>query len=324
MMQRIFSVLLRIRRVYIMAGLLLATLIVLVWGLAFDAPRGFPEGQTVTIPQGLTTQEIAELLYAERVIESRTLFVTLTRTLFNGYSVKAGEYFFSRSVGPLVVAYRVSSGVYGVEPEVITIAEGLTIREIAERVEETFPHISAEDFRDRADGLEGYLFPNTYHFAPNVSANTIITTMEAEFNNQIEQLRLENSFDQPLSDIVIMASILEREARQFETQQRVAGILWERLAIGMPLQVDAVFGYIFDRETFHPSFADLEIDSPYNTYLYAGLPPGPINNPGIQSLRAAINPIESDYLFYLTGRDGIMYYGRTFEEHRLNRARYLD
>jgi len=307
-----------------MAGLMAATIFVLFWAVFFDAPKHFPVGETIVIPQGVTTEEIAVLLEDLNVIESKKLFLGLTRTIFNGNNIKAGEYFFSNKVGPLIVAYRVATGLHGVEPIQVTFAEGFTIREIANRVEATFPHISAEEFTKKAEGLEGYLFPNTYNFSPKVSAQTIVDTMYREFQKQIEILEKEIDFDRPLSDIVVMASILEREARQFETKQVVSGILWERINIGMALQVDAVFGYILNKETFHPSLADLEIDSPYNTYKYRGLPPGPISNPGIDSLRAAVDPIESEYLFYLTGRDGVMYYAQTFDGHRNNRARYLD
>jgi len=307
-----------------MAGLLTVTFLVLFWGAFFDAPKNFPIGETITIPQGVTTEEIAQLLYDADVIESKSLYVGSTRLFFNATKVKAGEYFFSNKVGPLIVAYRIASGIHGVEPISITLAEGLTIREMAELIENKFPHIQAEDFKKKAEGLEGYLFPDTYNFVPKVSAQTIVNTMYAEFERQIDQLREEVDFDKPLSDVVVMASILEREARQLETKQKVSGILWERINIGMALQVDAVFGYIFDRSTFHPSLEDLETDSPYNTYKNRGLPPGPISNPGIDSLRAAVDPIETEYLFYLTGLDGAMYYARTFDGHRRNRALYLD
>jgi len=324
MIQNIFSVLLRIRRVYIMAGLLTVTFLVLFWGVVFDAPKHFPIGETITIPQGVSTGEIAQLLYEADVIESKKLYTNLTRVFFNANEVKAGDYFFSNKVGPLIIAYRVAKGVHGVEPINITLSEGLTIREMAENIAITFPHISPEEFKKEAEGLEGYLFPNTYRFLPNVSAQTIVNTMHNEFEQQIKTLREELNFDVPLSDIVIMASILEREARQFETKREVSGILWNRIEIGMALQVDAVFGFIFERSTYHPSLEDLEIDSPYNTYKNRGLPPGPISNPGIDSLRAAADPVETSYFFYLTGDDGVMHYAETFDGHRRNRSLYLD
>ena len=103
----------------------------------------------------------------------------------------------------------------------------------------------------------------------------------------------------------------------------VAGILWHRIALGMPLQVDAVFGYIFDKQTFSPSLADLKVDSPYNTYTHRGLPPGPISNPGLESLLAAATPTKTSYLYYLTGSDGAMHYAKTLAQHKANRVKYL-
>ena len=126
-----------------------------------------------------------------------------------------------------------------------------------------------------------------------------------------------------LSDIVIMASLVEKEARTDVNRRIVAGVLWNRLALGMPLQVDAVFGYIFDRDTYSPSFEDLKVDSPYNTYTHKGLPPGPISNPGLESIYAALYPTKTNYLYYLTGKDTLMHYARTYAEHVANQTKYL-
>lgn len=103
----------------------------------------------------------------------------------------------------------------------------------------------------------------------------------------------------------------------------VAGILYNRLKLGMPLQVDAVFGYIFGRDTYSPSFADLKVDSPYNTYTHKGFPPGPIANPGFDSLQAALHPAKTKYLYYLTGKDNLMHYATTYAGHQANQKRYL-
>jgi UPF0755 protein len=307
-----------------MGGLLVVAVLTLLWGVTFDAPKQFPIGETITIPQGVNTEEIATILYDARVITSKKLYLTLARSFFDSSKAQAGDYFFSNKVGPLIVAYRIANGIQGVEPISITFAEGTTIAQMAKKIEVQFPHIKAEQFEKSAEGLEGYLFPETYNFVPNVSVQTIVDTMYAEFERKIALLQEEEPFDMPLSDVVIMASILEREARQFETKRIVSGILWERIEIGMALQVDAVFGYIFGRDTYSPSFEDLEIDSPYNTYTNGGLPPGPISNPGIESLRAAIDPVKTEYLFYLTGNDGSMYYAQTFDGHKRNRSLYLD
>jgi UPF0755 protein len=103
----------------------------------------------------------------------------------------------------------------------------------------------------------------------------------------------------------------------------VAGILYNRLAHNMPLQIDAVFGYIYGRDTYSPSYKDLRVDSPYNTYTHVGLPPTPIDNPSLDSLLAAVNPEKTTYLYYLTGRDGTMHYATTYKEHQANVRKYL-
>ena len=103
----------------------------------------------------------------------------------------------------------------------------------------------------------------------------------------------------------------------------IAGILWNRLERNMPLQADAVFGYIFDRDTYSPSFADLKVDSPYNTYTHKGLPPGPICNPGLDSIQAALHPAKTNYLYYLVDKNGVIHYATTYAEHRLNEQKYL-
>lgn len=125
-----------------------------------------------------------------------------------------------------------------------------------------------------------------------------------------------------ISDVIIMASILEGEALP-KDRQVVAGILWKRLSIGMPLQVDATFRYINGKGTYDLTADDLKIDSPYNTYIHKGLPPGPISNPGIDAISASLNPIPTKYLYYLTEKDGTIHYAKTFTEHIANKNKYL-
>ena len=120
-----------------------------------------------------------------------------------------------------------------------------------------------------------------------------------------------------------MASIIEKEAHTSDDRRVISGILWERLKIGMPLQVDATFLYINGKNTYDLSVDDLAIDSPYNTYKYAGLPIGPIGNPGLDSLEAALAPMTSPYLYYLSDKSGKTYYARTFNEHKRNREKYM-
>jgi UPF0755 protein len=188
------------------------------------------------------------------------------------------------------------------------------------------PAFNRAQFEEIAIPLEGYLFPDTYFFPTDVTPEEVIERVYGNFNETMSRMDGEfEAFNRSLHDVTIMASLLEREGRSLKEKRMLAGILWHRIAIDMPLQVDAVFGYINNRATYSPSFADLEVDSLYNTYKYKGLPPGPIANPGYESLLAAVTPSDTGaLLYYLTGNDGLMHYAKTFNEHKSNRARFLD
>ena len=125
-------------------------------------------------------------------------------------------------------------------------------------------------------------------------------------------------------EILTMASILEKEASKIKDRQQIAGVLWHRIDVGMPLQVDAVFPYIIGKNTFELTREDLAVDSPYNTYKYKGLPPGPIGNPGLDSILAAATPIKSKYVFFLSDKQGNFHYAVTYAQHLVNKAKYLD
>lgn len=238
--------------------------------------------------------------------------------------VQSGAYLFSTPQNVFVIAYRLAIGDYGLPPVRITFPEGETVRDYAERVHAAFPSIIESDFLALAKPYEGYVFPDTYLFLASSDVATIVQTMRANFTAKIAPLTEGvNASGHSLSDIITLASLVEREARSVENKRIVAGVLWNRLRLGMPLQVDAVFGYIYGRDTYSPSFADLKIDSPYNTYTHKGLPPGPISNPGIESIDAAVNPTRTDYLYYLTGKDNLMHYATTYAQHQANQKKYL-
>ena len=180
------------------------------------------------------------------------------------------------------------------------------------------------DFIAKAKSLEGYLFPDTYIFQTNTGVYTVIEAMQANYNRKIATVEDKiKASGKTESDIIKMASIVEEEGRTTETRQIVAGILWKRLALSMPLQVDSSFKYINGKTTATLTTADLKIDSPYNTYLYKGLPPTPICNPGLDSIIAVLSPIKTDYLYFLTDKDGVMHYAKTFDEHVANKQKYL-
>jgi len=312
-------------RVGLVAAILLA--LVLIFTVFFRRPAGFPERVLVTIPAGATLNQTADLLVRERVISSPFIFKSLVLIFAPRSGVKAGDYYFEKPLGVFSTARRLAGGRFGLTPIRVTVPEGSSNKEIAEILSRRFggfDRFDRDEFLAAANEKEGYLFPDTYFFFPNVKPLNIVEVMEDNFFKKIAALEEEIRFlGRPLKEVVIMASLLEEEARSDETRRVIAGILWKRLAIGMPLQVDAVFPYINGKNTFELTTDDLSLDSPYNTYRFAGFPPGPITNPGLSSIKAAVNPIKTPYLYYLSDRQGNMHYALTLNEHAANKNRYL-
>lgn len=175
-------------------------------------------------------------------------------------------------------------------------------------------------------GLEGYLFPDTYQFALNASLEDVVMrqleTMDARLT---EKMRADIAAQgKTIFEIITVASILERELRSPEEKKIGAGVIKNRLELGMLLQMDSTVNFVTGKNLPSVTFTDLEVDSPYNTYKYVGLPPGPIANPGLDSIMAAIYPTGSDYLYFLTDSDGVAHFASTLAGHNQNRVKYLD
>lgn len=313
----------RIRRwVARILAVVLVTLVVTV--TLSSPPAGFPVSALVSIPEGASLSEALRILRGQHVIRSPFLARVLVTVRAGERGIVAGDYVFHEPVGVFGVVGTITSGRYGFELAKVTIPEGTSVREIADLLSKRFLVFDADEFVRKATPLEGYLFPDTYYFLENVTADQVIRVMRDTFDKKIVELTPDiAAFGKPIEDVIILASLLEEEARTEETRRTIAGILWRRLERGIPLQVDAVFPYIIGKNTFQLTLDDLQFDSPYNTYRYKGLPPGPITNPGLDAIRAAVNPIWTTYLFYLSDHSGAMHYARTFEEHKLNKARYL-
>lgn len=303
----------------VFVGLLFAS-----WQIMFSPPAEFLPGSIVSITRGASMSDISQELAAEHIIKHPVLLRSLLRVSGTSSHLQAGAYLFAVPQNLFVVAYRLVTGSYDIPPARITFPEGITVREMAIQIANTLPLVSEKEFLLIGKQYEGYLFPDTYLFYPSSDTASIIETMRENFNERIAPLSGDIiSSGHSLSDIVIVASLVEKEARTVPNKRIVAGILWNRLARGMPLQVDAVFGYIFNKNTYSPSYADLKVDSLYNTYTHTGLPPGPINNPGLESLDAALHPTKTDYLYYLTGSDDLMHYATTYAGHQSNQKKYL-
>lgn len=284
------------------------------------APSHFPTGKIITIQEDASFEETVRMLETEHVISSPFLFKVFARIGQADRGIQAGRYIFSEPLGVSSVLHRLVNGISGIPTVRVTFPEGVTVLQMAKIMTEKLPDFDSARFISLATKDEGYLFPDTYDFPQDSTPEDVRTRLLKRFN---EVFASDTTLDRSFDDIVIMASLLEKETRTPEERRIVSGILWKRIDMGMALQVDAVFGYIKGIDTYHPSGKDLDIDSPYNTYKYPGLPPGPIANPGEDSLRAALEPTKTEHLYYLTGNDGVMYYARTFEEHKKNKEKYL-
>ena len=173
--------------------------------------------------------------------------------------------------------------------------------------------------------LEGYLFPDTYEVKKGAGSEDIIKKILNNFDKKLNSdLRTEiKNQGKSIFEIITIASLIEKEVRTFEDKKLVSGVLWKRLESNMPLQVDATIAYITEKKTTKVLKTDTQIDSLYNAYKYSGLPLGPICNPGIESIKAAIYPENSEYWYYLSTPEGETIFSRTLEEHNIAKAKYL-
>jgi UPF0755 protein len=236
----------------------------------------------------------------------------------------AGDYYFSRPISVYSVVSRLVKGNFDLDSIKVTIPEGLSMSQIAMNLSSKLKNFSVDDFMTYSPEKEGYLFPDTYFFMPDIKAGEVIDELQKNFEEKIETVQPTiDAFGKPEEDVIIMASILEEEARTPEDWQIISGILWKRIKIGMPLQVDSTLGYVTGKVSSELTTADLKKDSPYNTYVYKGLPPTPICNPGIETITAAVTPTTTPYLYYLSDENGVIHYAATFAEHIRNRAKYL-
>lgn len=291
--------------------------------LNFLAPYpGMTTGVYVRVDEGMTLQGISKTLEDRSVVRSAVLLKAFAKALGDERHIPAGEYYFSRRDNLVWVAIRLVSGDFETTPVRVTIVEGTTVNGIAKLLVQKLPEFNRREFLEGA--REGYMFPDTYFFRPGQSTEAILSVFENNFRVKMLKIQKEVAASgHTPEEIVIMASLLEKEASKLEDKRRIAGLLWHRIDIGMPLQVDAVFPYIIGKNTFEVTREDLKIDSPYNTYKYKGLPVGPIANPGLDSLLAAATPVKSNYVFYLSDKDGNFHYAVTYEQHMANRAKYI-
>ncbi len=322
----------------ISAGCFLA---LILWFLAASRPAGKPAPVNFSVSRGEGLSKISSRLEQRGIIRSALgfrIYVWLKRT---DDKLQAGDYVLNPADTLAGLADKLLNG--KVASKRVLIREGETAEEIAAIFEkEGFftgaeflaavkpgrLHLGKYDFlkdKPAASNLEGYLFPDTYDFfigtTPEQAAEKLLDNFGRKFSPELR--RQAQGAGRSVYETLIMASIVEREARKPEDMRIVAGIFWSRLARGQALQSDATLSYFLKDKTAAHSAKELETDTPYNTYKYRGLPPTPISNPGLAAIAAAVSPAASDYNYFLTSTDGIVYYARTYEEHLRNKRKYL-
>ena len=297
---------------------------IIIVAVACSAPGDFSSGITTHIPENMTLSAAADKLEAQHIIRSAFAFKVAVTLFHEGRGIQAGDYLWNTPQSALKIAYRMAYGIQGLEEIKITVPEGLASSDIARLLAKNIPNFDSKGFLALARAQEGYLFPDTYFFYENVTPETVVNTMRANFDRQIRAFSAAISLSgHSEKDVVTMASLVEKEASSTPDRRIISGILWKRLNENMPLQVDAPFFYLFGKSSSQLTATDLATTSPYNLYKHVGLTPTPINNPGVDAIEAALNPTATDYYYYLSDANGVTHYSTTFDQHVANERKYL-
>lgn len=287
-------------------------------------PENFPAKEYLRIEEGMSLKSITLRAEKEHFVKSAALLQTFVLFFATDKAIVAGDYYFETPATVFDVALRIAQTHFGFNSIKVTLPEGTTLKEMAAILDESLPQFSSNEFLSATAGKEGYLFPDTYFFSPKTTTNEVILVLEKTWNEKIKSLEKEfKKTTKSKEEIIIMASLIEKEARNADDDNIIAGILWKRIEIGMPLQVDATFAYTLGKTSAELTKADLKSKNPYNTYVYKGLPPTPIANPGMRALRATLAPEKTPYLFYLHDKNGVAHFAKTFQEHIRNKNLYL-
>jgi UPF0755 protein len=289
----------------------------------------------VNVPSGATTTSIAGLLLDQNLIQSKTVFKMAAKELEADGKMKAGDYLLSKSMTTDEIIEKLVSGDVEISTFTFTIPEGFELRQIVDRLEseglverEAFLYeletgLFDYDFLEGAESLEGYLFPDTYEMRTGATEYQIIDRMlkrfDEVFTDEFEMRRLELGLS--MNDLITLASIVEREAQAKEEFPMVASVFHNRIDQGMLLQSCATVQYVLGERKDRLTYDDIEIDSPFNTYMNAGLPPAPIASPGKLAIESTLYPNETEYLYFVVkkGGNGTHVFSKTLDEH--NRAK---
>lgn len=294
----------------------------------------------VSIPEGASGDAIASALAAAHVIENPKDYYAAVDQLDAAMSIKPGDYLFKTGQDPVEVVRQLVEGP-NIEGKKLVVQEGLTVAQTARNVEEAYG-IPADEFIGRAkasnfvdeypflegaydDSLEGYLYPKTYNLGENPSADDVIRALLDQFEAETANLDLEKgAHGLDMQQLIVLASLVERETAVPSERPLVASVIYNRLAKDMPLQIDAAIVYARGGGSQSVTYADLEIDSPYNVYKNYGLTPGPICSPSISSIEAALHPADTDCLYYVasSANDGSHKFTDDYDEFLAYRDEY--
>lgn len=328
--------------------ILVSSVILLVLiGALFVAYEGGPYDKNngkdivVDIPMGSTVSSVADILKENNLIKNEVLFKLNFKMKNNASHMKSGKYLLSQKLSNSDIIEKLVSGEIYRDGIKVTIPEGSTSNEIIALLvknelgkKEDFEKLVSNpsefysdfEFLDQKDikSLEGFLYPSTYYFDKDAKPKDIIKEMLKLFKrNYTEELqKKQKERNMTLQEVVNLASIVEKEAVIDEDRPIIASVFYNRLDKDMPLQSDATLQYIFEERKKSMTYNDLKIDSPYNTYIQKGLPPTPIANPSIKSIKAVLEPSDTNYLYFVASIDGGNVYSKTYEEHKKNVEQY--
>lgn len=277
------------------------------------------------VMEGEGTRAVVDNLKKSGLIRDPIVFFLLLKQKGIDGKIQAGQFLLNPSMSANEILQKLQVGKFD---ESVTIPEGKRAEEIADILKDKMPQYN-EAWRVQLNKNEGYLFPDTYLFQRFAGVEQFIAIMKNNFGKKYTKVINNTALSQ--KDIVILASLIEREAKRSEDRPLVSSVIHNRLDLGMKLDIDATVQYAlgFDatgRVWWKKELTndDLKIDSPYNTYLNPGLPPGPIASPGLASLIAAANPARTDFLYYISDKDGNNHYASTLKEHNANINKYVE
>lgn len=281
--------------------------------------------QAFVIKKGEGIREIANDLKNQGLIKDPVIFYLIVKRFGLDQKIQAGNFKLSPSMNSVDIAKTLQVGTSDIK---VVIPEGKRAQEIADKLKESVSTYD-QSWRGQLNLNEGYLFPDTYSFPQDVTIDQVIGIMRTNFEKKYSEIKNVQNSSLSKTQIVILASMVEREAKNPEDRPLVASVLLNRLKLGMPLQIDATIQYVLGYQPIEKTwwkkeitYADLKINSSYNTYTNTGLPPGPISNPGLDVLNAVVNPAQTNYIFYVSDKQGRNHYAATLAEHNANIAKY--